>query len=85
MGSDNLNMDSGSVKGIGTKFEMAGGIVLSISVAMLTKKVLHFSAISVGFEVIDPFMFKHEVKFLLFVDLFVAKLISSQVFFALDW
>ncbi len=47
MGSDNLNMDS--VKGIGTKFGMAGGIVLSISVAMLTKKVINFSAISVGF------------------------------------
>ncbi len=59
MGSDNLNMDSGSVKGIGTKFGMAGGIVLSISVAMLKKKVLNFPAISVGFEVIDPFMFKH--------------------------
>jgi len=52
MGSDNLNMDSGSVKGIGTKFGIAGGIVLSISVAILTKKLLNFSAISVGLEVI---------------------------------
>ncbi len=58
MGSDNLNKDSGSVKGIGTKFGIAGGLVLSISVAILTKKLLNFSAISVGLEVIDPLMFK---------------------------
>jgi hypothetical protein len=78
-------MDSGSVKGIGTKFGIAGGIVLSISVAILTKKLLNFSAISVGLEVIDPLMFKQAVKLLFFLDLFVAKLISSQVFLALDW
>jgi len=64
---------------------MAGGIVLSISVAMLTKKLLNFSAISVEFEEIVPFMFRHAVKFLFFAGLLVAKLISSQVFLELDW
>ena len=83
MGSDNLNMDSGSVKGIGTKFGIAGGIVLSISVAILTKKLLNFSAISVGLEVIDPLMFKQAVKLLFFLDLFIAKLISSQGLFSI--
>ncbi len=80
MGSDNLNMDSGSVKGIGTKFGIAGGIVLSISVAILTKKLLNFSAISVGLEVIDPLMFKQAVKFLFFLDLFVEKHFDRQTF-----
>jgi hypothetical protein len=61
-----LNKDSGSVKGIGTKFGIAGGIVLSISVAILTKKLLNFSTISVGLEVIDPLMFKQAVNFFFF-------------------
>ncbi len=53
-----VNKDSGSVKGIGTTFGMAVGILLSISVAILTKKVLNFWATSVGFDMILPSMFK---------------------------
>ncbi|MFO0001192.1 MAG: hypothetical protein ACK559_08680, partial [bacterium] len=49
------------------------------------KKLLNFSAISVEFEVIVPFILRHAVKFLFFAGLLVARLISSQVFLELDW
>lgn len=63
---------------------MAGGILLSISDAILTKKVLNFSATSVGFDMILPSMFKKEETSLFFPGLFMAKLISSQVFLEFD-
>jgi hypothetical protein len=84
VGSDILNKESGSVKGIGTTFGIAGGILLLISVTLLSKKLLNLSAISAEFKISLPLMFKQEVGFLFLIGLLVDKLISSHVFLEFD-